>query len=70
MKDDLLDYEVQEDGKPKLTIPLSDKGLNRNTKYDLWAPIWILITFNVFLFVFGFISINISSFFNNTLSNN
>jgi len=63
MKQDLLDYEIEE---PKITIPKADLGLNRNTKYDLWAPIWILITFNIFLFVFGIISTHVEAFFNTT----
>lgn len=70
MSEELLDYEIEDKGAPKISVPQSDWGLNRNTKYDLWAPLWILITFNVFLFVFGFISINLSSYFDNTKTDN
>jgi hypothetical protein len=70
MKQDLLDYGVEEEGLPMISIPKIDQGLNRNTKYDLWGPIWILITFNVFLFVFGFISVNVEAYFKETQVNN
>lgn len=42
------------------------EGLSRNTRYDLWAPIWILITFNIFLFVFGIISTHVEALFSQT----